>query len=184
MLIPRKRRKKVFLTAGIDPGKNDTWCSIFVGHMLVASGPLYPPGGVEDYLSDKWILEVKAKLRSVFHEWLEYVDRIEIVIERYQHRAGGFGGTMSEVMNIQIGVLIKALQEIRCVDRIFLTAPSTHKTSRDKHHTEMYPIKMMDQIAIKHGTWRPRKKVLEPCEHIRDAMSVAIHRILKREDRF
>lgn len=162
-------------TLALDPGKIHSWFTIWDGQKLIESGQFPTPDTVKAL--------VTRPFQRYVHKWMKV--RLsrgdEVVIERYMHRGIGGGGTVSEVINIIIGMV--AAEALRLKLKVILITPSAHKNSFERFHRKQYPRKLIRRLGKKHGTWRPKLKRLDENPHIVDACTLGCYRILKREGR-
>ena len=157
----------------LDPGKLNSWWTLWAGRKLTKSGQLDTPTTVAEMATRKHQRNMDRWLRS-----LGMGKGDEVVIERYMHRAGS-GGNVVEVMNALIFTVAAAAARLGC--KVVLYTASAHKNSYKRFHTEHYPRKLIRKLGKRHGTWRPRLKRTDPCEHVMDAATLGCYRILKRE---
>lgn len=168
------------MTLSFDPGKRNTWWTLWCGRKLTRSNQLRTPTHVNELVNS----ELVRYLRHYFLPelgMLQNPSQNEVVIERYQHRGPGGGGTQSEVVNAIIFTIAAVARGAGL--KVVLVVPSAHKNSYNKHHRDLYPRKIIKRLGQRHGTWRPRAERLDPCEHVMDSATLGAYRILKREGR-
>lgn len=163
-------------TLALDPGKKNSWWTLWRGKTLTKSGRLVTPETIAACAD--------VSFQQSIEEWLIGLGLTkgdEVVIERYQHRPGS-GGNVAEIMGAIIWNVAVVAARVGYV--VVLVMPSTHKQSFKKWHTAMYPTRIIKRLGDRHGEWRPRAKRLDPCLHVMDAATLGCYRILKRDGRF
>lgn len=161
-------------TLAIDPGKFNTFYVLFDGMRFVGDGCLKTPAMYLDIVNNGFRKYVKTWLNG------KVKTGDDVVIERYMHRAAA-GGNVAEILHGIIDAI--AFEALRLGCNVHLVVASAHKNSYSKFHTKLYPVRTIKRLGDKYGTWRPRLKRIDPCEHIMDAATLGCYRILKRKGR-
>ena len=131
-------------------------------------------------MPDKISGVVDPNFRLKLIEWLASLGLHagdHLVVERYVHRPG-IGGTVSEIMQAIIWTIVAVGNE--CSLRVFLYSSTEHKNSFGKHHTNLYPLAIIKDLGEKHGSWRPKLKRKDACQHVMDSATLGCYHILKR----
>jgi len=164
----------VIKTLSIDPGKNNTWFSLWRGRKLGKTGHFPTPNTPHGYITE----DLYKRIARLFDD-LEMSEGDELVMERYQARRGKGGGSVSECVNLLIGMFASEARR-RGINVVIIQA-ADHKNAYNKHHSEKFPRGLIKKAGDRHATWRPRLKRYDPCDHVMDSMTLGVYRILKRE---
>lgn len=160
-------------TLSIDPGKVNTWFTLWHDRKLRKSGQFATPATIQGCATRAFQRRCRRFIRA-----MGIGEGDEVVIERYMHRAGS-GGNVAEIMAAIIWML--TAEAVRAGATVVLLTAASHKNSRKKFHSKHYPELLIQRLGKRHGKWRPRLKRTDPCEHVMDAASLGVYRILKRD---